>query len=571
MTKFQLNYFKPKKVDLEYLAKESEDQNTFLIDGFQYYQPLYKEFFELSESNYNSISFNHRFHITGLTTIWDSKLSQEKDAELFIKFAPLLDPVRYLIGRYKTTDNLTVLPSYKEENPCHEKLAGKDNASYIDNFFCYLSSQLLNEHGVLNGIDYYGSFLGVQKKFRMNLADDIDYLNQSEYFNSNRNIKYEVDPIENPFANFGSRNNKNKLVIHNASESSCVSLELDELEPVLEYVCEPIEEIVIEEEDCTYEKESVVSSENTSNNSEVNYSSDEENDGEDEDESKTEEDDEDEVDEADDDEDDEEDDEADDDESEVPLNAYIYDFPVQMICLEKCKGTLDKLFVKKALDIETAASALFQVILTLFAYQRAFQFTHNDLHTNNIMYIDTTEEDLYYKAAGKFFKVPTYGKIFKLIDFGRAIYKFQGRIFCSDSFAPGGDASTQYNCEPFFNHKKPRLEPNMSFDLCRLGCSIYDFILDIDEQLDPDNELDILQKTIIDWVSDDKDKNVLYKSNGEERYPNFKLYKMIARTVHNKTPEDQFKNPLFASFEILKKNIPKGVVIMDLDAIPVYI
>ena len=592
MTKFQLNYFKPKKVDLEDLAKETEDQNTFLIDGFQYYQPLYKEFFELSESNYNSISFNHRFHITGLTTIWDSKLSQEKDAELFIKFAPLLDPVRYLIGRYKTTDNLTVLPSYKEENPCHEKLAGKDNASYIDNFFCYLSSQLLNEHGVLNGIDYYGSFLGVQKKFRMNLADDIEYLNQSEYFNSNRNIKYEVDPIENPFANFGSRNNKNKLVIHNASESSCVSLELDELEPVLEYVCEPIEEIVIEEEDCTYEKESVVSSENTSNNSEVNYSSDEDNDGEDEDESKTEEDDEDEVDEADDDEDeddeeddededdedeeddedDEEDDEdEDDDESEVPLNAYIYDFPVQMICLEKCKGTLDKLFVKKALDIETAASALFQVILTLFAYQRAFQFTHNDLHTNNIMYIDTTEEDLYYKAAGKFFKVPTYGKIFKLIDFGRAIYKFQGRIFCSDSFAPGGDASTQYNCEPFFNHKKPRLEPNMSFDLCRLGCSIYDFILDIDEQLDPDNEVDILQKTIIDWVSDDNGKNVLYKSNGEERYPNFKLYKMIARTVHNKTPEDQFKNPLFASFEILKKNIPKGVVIMDLDALPVYI
>jgi hypothetical protein len=595
MTKFQLNYFKPKKVDLEDLAKDSEEQNTFLIDGFQSYQPLYTEFFELSESNYNSISFNHRYHITGLTTIWDSKLSQEKDAELFIKFAPLLDPVRYLIGRYKTTDNLTVLPSYKEETLCHEKLVRKDNASYIDNFFCYLSSQLLNEHGVLHGIDYYGSFLGVQKKFRMNLADDIEYLNQSEYFNSNRNIKYEVDPIENPFANFGSRNNKNKLVIHTASESSCVSLEVDELEPVLDSVCEPIEDIVIEEEDCIYEKESVVSSENTSNNSEVNYSSDEEDDEEEEDEDddedgedddeteeedeETEEDDEDdedtkdETEEEDDDtkEDEEDEDEDEDDESEMPLNAYIYDFPVQMICLEKCKGTLDKLFVKKALDIETAASALFQVILTLFAYQRAFQFTHNDLHTNNIMYIDTTEEDLYYKAVGKFFKVPTYGKIFKLIDFGRAIYKFQGRIFCSDSFAPGGDASTQYNCEPFFNEKKPRLEPNMSFDICRLGCSIYDFILDIDEQQDPDSDLDILQKTIIDWVSDDNGKNVLYKSNGEERYPNFKLYKMIARTVHNKTPEDQFNNPLFASFEIPEKNIPEDAVIMDLDALPVYI
>ena len=46
---------------------------------------------------------------------------------------------------------------------------------------------------------------------------------------------------------------------------------------------------------------------------------------------------------------------------------------------------------------------------------------------------------------------------------------------------------------------------------------------------------------------------------------------MIARTVHNKTPEDQFNNPLFASFEIPEKNIPEDAVIMDLDALPVYI
>ena len=55
MTKFQLNYFKPKKVDLEDLAKDSEEQNTFLIDGFQSYQPLYTEFFELSEALKNTI------------------------------------------------------------------------------------------------------------------------------------------------------------------------------------------------------------------------------------------------------------------------------------------------------------------------------------------------------------------------------------------------------------------------------------------------------------------------------------------------------------------------------------
>ena len=37
-------------------------------------------------------------------------------------------------------------------------------------------------------------------------------------------------------------------------------------------------------------------------------------------------------------------------------------------------------------------------------------------------------------------------------------------------------------------------------------------------------------------------KNILYKKNGEERYPDFKLYKMIARTVHNHTPEAQLTN-----------------------------
>ena len=41
-----------------------------------------------------------------------------------------------------------------------------------------------------------------------------------------------------------------------------------------------------------------------------------------------------------------------------------------------------------------------------------------------------------------------------------------------------GDAATQYNCEPYFNDKKPRLEPNFSFDLCRLGCSIFDYFID---------------------------------------------------------------------------------------------
>ena len=123
----------------------------------------------------------------------------------------------------------------------------------------------------------------------------------------------------------------------------------------------------------------------------------------------------------------------------------------------------------------------------------------------------------------------------KIIDFGRSIYKFKGRTYCSDSFAPGGDAATQYNCEPYYNDNKPVIEPNYSFDLCRLGCSIYDFIID-DEEYEDMNEL---QKIINKWCTDDNNANILYKKNGSERYPEFKLYKMIARTVHKHTPQKQ--------------------------------
>jgi hypothetical protein len=206
--------------------------------------------------------------------------------------------------------------------------------------------------------------------------------------------------------------------------------------------------------------------------------------------------------------------------------------------------------------------------MNLIAYQKAFHFTHNDLHTNNIVYIKTEIEYLYYKYNGKTYKVPTYGKIYKIIDFGRAIYKLNGKIYCSDSFDVGGDASTQYNCEPFFNENKPRLEPNFSFDLCRLGCSIYDFILD--EIMDENEEIDDLQRTIIRWCSDDNNKNVLYKKNGEDRYPNFKLYKMIARSVNQHVPSSQLDDPYFSQFLYEKNLIHEIDNIIDIDNLPCF-
>ena len=165
--------------------------------------------------------------------------------------------------------------------------------------------------------------------------------------------------------------------------------------------------------------------------------------------------------------------------------------------------------------------------------------------------------------------MPTYGKIFKIIDFGRAIYKYNDVFLCSDSFHPKGDAATQYNIEPYFNEKKPRLGPNMSFDLCRLGCSMYDFIVeDINDDI---NKYSKIEQIILKWCYDDKGRNILYKNNGDERYPEFKLYKMITRLVHNHTPENEFNDAFFSKFFVKNKIAKKQASLMDIDNYPVCV
>ena len=566
---------KPRFIDLDNLGTpfKNESRNPFSIRDLQLYNPIYSQFFEMTEKNAEVIGLNHVYHMRDMNLIYDIRNDNVLEKPVFIKFSPLLDPIRYMIGKYDVTDpRIRALPSMNsgEEAVC-SKMISHHNSSYIDCFFSYLTSGLLHNHGFLNGVDFYGSYLGVQDSFRACLTDDLDYLRESEFFNKNVGVLFSVEDDnlrqdQELCGIAGSRGNKCRLNLgetrHNNSELSVTVLDSD-----FTLLSESVPQGELKDDELVYEKQSSNSSKSSSassDDSKLNYSSGEES-GDDE----SGDDESDDVDNLGEDSDEEswETETGSDAESgtddEPEIYGHIKDFPVQLICLEKCSGTLDELFVKHKIDEKNGAAALFQVVMSLLTLQKTLKFTHNDLHTNNIMYVDTNLEYLTYKFNGNVYKVPTYGKIFKLIDFGRAIYKFQDKIFCSDSFAPGGDAATQYNCEPFLNKSKPRLEPNMSFDLCRLGSSIFDFLMD---ECLPVSKMDDLQKTIHRWCSDDNGKNVLYKKNGEERYPNFKLYKMIARTVHQHTPEAQLEFPFFSQF---LSEITASVHI-DIDDIPCY-
>ena len=545
---FGINYKPCPKIDLEIMMTQVETNeddtenkyNPFFVQSFQNYNPIYQLFFKMSENSYNEITWNHKYSIVDMTSIKDSETDDEISKEVFIKNSPLLDPIKYMVGKYDIEDDkLRTLPKMNSTiEESNYKLISTNNSSYVDNFFSFLSSKLLHEHSVENCIDYYGSFLAVQDKFKMNITDDFEYLHDSNYFLENLNKHFCITKHDflSQFMSNNSRRNRNKLNISNTD----INGELDTID-----ISDDLEIIELNENE-TGQLEEVYAKEEKEDS---DYTVSEE-----------------ESDEEEEDEDDEDDEESDDDDSTVELNmevhAYINNFPIQMICLEKCDGLFDSLLEQEELSVDEASAALMQIIMILLIYQKVFHFTHNDLHTNNIMYMNTTKEFLYYKYNNKLYKVPTYGKIYKLIDFGRSIYKFKGKIFCSDSFAPGGDASTQYNCEPFFNENKPKIEPNYSFDLCRLGCSIYDFIID-EEEYDDMNEF---QQTIYRWCLDDNDLSILYKKNGAERYPDFKLYKMIARTVHKHTPQNQLEYPFFSQYEF-NENVD---TVMDIDNLPCY-
>jgi hypothetical protein len=103
--------------------------------------------------------------------------------------------------------------------------------------------------------------------------------------------------------------------------------------------------------------------------------------------------------------------------------------------------------------------------------------------------------------------------------------------------------------------------------LCRLACSIFDYVINLEELKNKEIFInDPIKKLIFEWCLDDNGINVLYKNNGDERYPDFKLYKMIARHVHNHTPSLQLERPEFKQF-LRNNNLEK--VDMDIDKIQI--
>ena len=595
------------------LFKTFEDPDALFLSNTQNYIPVYSRFFNLNENNFNSINLNNKHYLTDIVSkvedeknvfvckVENSATNKVKETTVFFKMAPLLDPYKYMIGKYDVNDaklfNLPHIASTK--NDCNDKLMDANNAAYVDGLFLFFISQLREHYSFIHGVSYYGSFLTIKNEFKVNIFDDIDYLNNSDFFNKHKNILFKVDDYEYLF-----KNEKTKLqplkIGNNVSLGSLKSVDdnmfedifaeeheqsqsqphnsMNELQEVSSGIVDLTDIGIQTDKNVSLKTSSTCSSRSSHTNEDDSVSEGDQSEwesitdeggGNDEGENDEDAGEDDEDGEGEDDDDAGEDDDEDDEEI---VEATIPKFPIQLIAMEHCEDTFDNLILNNELNTDEWYSALMQIIMTLITYQKAFNFTHNDLHTNNVMYNSTNKEYIYYVYRKKTYRVPTYGRIYKIIDFGRSIFKFNGNIFCSDSFKSGGDAATQYNIEPYFDEKKPRLEPNPSFDLCRLACSIFDYLIDdFDEIRDLSKIEDPVKRLIVEWCLDDKGINMLYKNNGLERYPEFKLYKMIARCVHNHIPQAQLERPEFEKFAIhTEREKVHDNYYIDIDSIPCY-
>ena len=594
-SKCRINYTKRRNHELFNQLKEDSCMN---MEYIQNYIPIYNRFFEMNETNWEYINMSTPLYISRIIenespVSYRVELSNANNkntivSSVFCKIVPLTDPFKYLTGKTFHDSDIFNIPTYtnsKTSSPC---LIDNNNSAYVDGMFTQFTTLLQSYTTFVHGISYYGAFTGIKRNLSVNIYDDLEYLHDSSFFNTHKGVDFQVEDYSlyiNDIIETGTVRNGQMPPI-----SITPTIETSDFTQsnTLEDIISDINDIAYEGlfEDSTETPNTVISLADlaasdleiisiTNTNTDISNNKDTDITINDDtssscssrtsctstDENKEN------IDEDDDESNDEWSDESGSDNDEPIVLATIPRFPVEVIFMEKKDYTLDTLMSQEDLTDKEWFSILMQIIMTLVIYQKVFSFTHNDLHSSNIMFVETKKSFLFYKLGNSYYKVPTFGRIAKIIDFGRSIYTYNGIVMCSDSFKPGADASTQYNTEPYYNPDKPRIEPNFSFDLCRLACSIYDDLEDETES-DPDNRV---MNIIREWCMDDAGRNVLYKSNGEERYPSFKLYKMIARHVHKHTPEAQLSRPEFSQYLIKKKDIASKYMphIMDIDSFPI--
>jgi hypothetical protein len=442
--------------------------------------------------------------------------SKKKKAS-YCKVTHILDPVRKIQGYYDNAE--------KGEERVRRKTANYMNQAYIDYLANYLLGQLRERDISPHFCLFYGGFQAVADKYRYNITDSFDsykhykgfwdkkesglfslYISEDGESVSDSGLKTSLH--SRSFSYFTDKS-RGRSTSTSESESSHISL--------LEYAGATGADDELESVS-TFESGSDISG----SESEETY-------------------------------------------DETMVYSEFTKFPTVLLFQEKMDGIMDNILDEEDSEFEEKWTAwTFQVIAALCVAQATFGLTHNDLHTNNILYSETEEKYIYYRTRdGSVWKVPTYGRILRIIDYGRSAFRIGSQWFVSDDFAKGGDAEAQYSFGDFKVDRAEDVYPNPSFDLSRYAVSIMEplfprfpaekeggEILNQEDSWVIKESVSPLWNLLWSWLIDDKGKNILRNEDGTERFPDFDLYETIAAHVFTAKPQEQVRKDIFKQYSV---------------------
>ena len=423
-----------------------------------------------------------------------------RTCNIHIKQSMIVSSIKWMRGDYGTSLGV---PSTKDNTQsAYEKIQLPHNAAYVGSLF----SALFSLSKCIHFPEVFGLYTGVAKKHTIDISDDYEDLSEKSWFSHNVGSYFELklsDSVENQGFQHTRRARlevrmDEETTLGDVAEMEGIATNVEAV-PDMDPVFHGLDEI---EEDSS-DSSSVSTSgmfeiESCKCSTEEGWSECTE-------------------------------------DYEPFAWATLSNVPVQLTVMEKCEGTLYELMCEHTSTTEHMAW-LTQVLFALTFAQRTFGFVHNDLHSNNIMYVKTDKEYLFYKVDGQSYKVPTYGYLIKIIDFERGIGSVRvagtkhAKTFVSDHFSPNEEAGGQYNIEPFHVPKVETIKPNPSFDLVRLATSMF-WDLFPNGPDDTSYDSNPIFATLKRWMTLEDGTSVMFgKNNAEhERYHGFELYKAITR------------------------------------------
>ncbi len=482
--------------------------------------------------------------------------NSQKRVKAFKKMIPLIDPYYWL--RFKERPSKPFIWKYqKQEIVCPE------NQGYVDCVASYMASKLKPNLKSPHFCDFYGAFRAVTDVFYYNLEDDFEDFRFTNWFwDGLENKEFGIRVVEKPSGRCLSMEEICKLFkpesefLHNdddddddddaddaddgSDEDDYESLDAESLEDLSQTISNTIElsdlaevEIQVQESDTVTISRKPGSTPKTIHS--MSTSSDD---------SFTE---------------------------DYDIHAELYEMPVAIQFLECCEGTMDDLIeMKEYAPIKTAeqetiwSAWLFQVCAALTQLQTSLRLTHNDLHTCNVLWKKTSAEFLLYSDTnGRKWKIPTFGYVFSIIDYGRSIFWLNNFTVVSSDYNDGHDAYGMYNFGPILEEDQPKVFPNKSFDLCRLACSLLRGLYHRNPLSNPKGqiitkegswEIRETEKDVFNllwmWLRTKSKSNVLETEFGLEKYPGFDLYAAIAKDVKDAVPEEQLGKSIFNKFRL---------------------